>query len=66
MPSHPDRVRRNYHTIEIIEESPAQYYESNIHIKISKLDIASCMSKREVKVMVFKYIDKGIDNQYRF
>lgn len=62
MPCHPDRVRRNYHNINIITNQSTQFEETTIHISISKAAIASCMSKQEIRRELFRIINKGIDS----
>lgn len=60
MPSHPERVRRNYHKITIIENEHLPTNEFQIHISISKREIASWMTKYEVEQAIFRLIKKGI------
>lgn len=61
MPSHPDRVRRNYHDI-TIQEYPTYYMETQIIINISRLEIATCMSRIEIERKIFKLVRKGLDS----
>ena len=60
MPSHPERVRRNYHKIEIVEFDQIKTDDKVISISISKRDIASAMSAREIEHNVFRIIRQGI------
>jgi hypothetical protein len=64
MPSHPDRVRRSYHESTIIEHGNPMRNEQIITIIITKMEMASCMTKRAVKTWILSKIMKGIDTQY--
>lgn len=65
MPPHPDRVRRNYHNIIISEHEDLTGYEQIITVRISRIEIASLMTKNEMKYMINQKISKCIDSQYR-
>ena len=65
MPSHPDRVRRNYHNIIIEEYHDLTGYEQTIIVKISRIDIASLMTRNEIKHMIGQKLSDSIDSQYR-
>ena len=64
MPSHADRVRRNYHNIKICETKDVQNNAHVIQVIITRLDIASKMSVREVEYEVWRLVQKGIIEQY--
>ncbi len=65
MPSHPDRVRRSYHEINIGEYHMPMENEQMIYIRISRMQIASCMSKREIEHNILRSIRLGIFEQYK-
>lgn len=65
MPSHPDRVRRSYHKIDLTEHTKFETDEQIITIKITKTAIASWANKRDILYNIGKYIQKGIKQYYR-
>lgn len=65
MPSHPDRVRRNYHDIHIEKYEIPAANEQVIYIKITRRQIASAMTKEEIEYSVLRSIHLGIFEQYR-
>jgi hypothetical protein len=65
MPSHQDRVRRAYHDIEIVDYQNLKGYEQLITISITRMDIATQMSQRDLRYLVLKKIDEGIKKGYR-
>lgn len=64
MPSHPDRVRRNYHDIILNTYEIVRTNEQIININITKHEIASIMSKYEMERHILSLIRKGIQEQY--
>lgn len=64
MPSHQDRVRRAYHDIKITEVDQPRTNDTLIQINISRMKIATAMSKRDVQYMVMKLIRDGINKGY--
>lgn len=64
-PSHQERVKRNYHTIEIAENHDARLDEQVVEVRITRQLIASQMSKRSVLDEIHKFILKTIGHQYR-
>ncbi len=61
MPCHPDRVRRNYHEIHMLEKEEPQTGDTMVIIRVSKKDdIASAMSAREIEHNVWRAIKNGI------
>lgn len=56
MPSHPERVRRNYHDVKITELFRPQSNDTEFLIHITRADIASVMSKYEVERMIWNKI----------
>lgn len=66
MPPHPDRVRRNYHTVEIKEMlTPfATDIVLDLKIKLTRMDIASVMNKKEAKYLIFNTLNEEIDKNY--
>lgn len=65
MPSHPDRVRANYHKVILVEMIEPQTDSQLIQLRITKADIASQMSKKELKNAIWNKIMKEIDISYR-
>ena len=65
MPSHPERVRRSYHDIKIIELENIPANKILITIPISRLEIATAMTKKELEYNVIRLIKKGIQEQYK-
>lgn len=65
MPSHPDRVRRNYHDIEIREYHDIPGNIQVVTIRISKADIASTMSQQDLQYLVYKKTKFEIESQYK-
>lgn len=59
MPSHPDRVRRNYHNFHIKEIHNAPYDSLDYVAKISRVDIASCMTQDELRTEIVRQLRKG-------
>jgi hypothetical protein len=64
MPSHPDRVRRNYHDIKIGKVVSYHDFTDTITIKISKLEIATKMHSRDLRDLVIRRIEQGIYEQF--
>lgn len=60
MPCHPDRVRRNYHKIVMKEEDEIRTGNRLIMIEVSKLDIATWMTAKEIEHNVWRAIHNGI------
>jgi len=60
VPSHPDRVRRNYIDIEICKWKSILDYEDHIMIKVTTSEIASLMSRKEAA----RYICKKIYDEF--
>jgi hypothetical protein len=60
MPCHPDRVRRNYHKIVMNEIEDVITNDIVVTIRVSKREIASAMSAREVEHNVWRAIQNGI------
>lgn len=56
MPSHPERVRRNYHNVKIVKLFRPQNNDTEFLIHITRRDIASVMSKYEVERMIWNKI----------
>ncbi len=65
MPSHPDRVRRNYHTITLHEGDDPARNEVQILIRIGRDTIATALSRRELERAVWREIQKGIAREVR-
>lgn len=65
MPSHPDRVRRNYHEIKIGEKRSIIDDEDIIYIKVTKKEIASAMSAREIFNSIVRAIRNGIFERWQ-
>lgn len=65
MPSHPDRVRRNYHDIKIGETKDIVKDEDVIYIKVSKQEIATAMSGTEIFHNIVRAIKNGIFLRWR-
>lgn len=65
MPSHPDRVRRNYHTIKLRTYDLVERDVHLITIEISRIELASVMSLAEVKRVIYNRIMEGITMQYK-
>lgn len=61
MPCHPDRVRRNYHDITIQTRENFETRATEVRISITRQDVATAMSARELKHAVLKRIGDGID-----
>lgn len=62
MPSHPDRVRRNYHKITVENHKEDRTNDSVINIRISKVQIATLMSKYEVRREIWRMISEGLES----
>lgn len=60
MPSHPDRVRRSYHKIMMNETDDMRTNNKIITIQISKQEMATWMSAREIEHNVIRAIRNGI------
>lgn len=65
MPSHPERVRRNYHTIKLSVEEEVKTNHQVIQIRISRLEWVTAMSKREIMHNIYRSIRNGIMEKYR-
>ena len=64
MPSHPERVRRNYHEV-LLLTTDAHWSDSwDIMLKISRAEIASTLSARELKRWILRRIEQAIDRDY--
>lgn len=64
MPSHQDRVRRNYHTIQLREWDNPGSYEQRVEISITRMEMASAMTRRDLEQLVLQRIRQGIHEQY--
>ncbi len=64
MPSHPDRVRANYTSIILEEHNDFRTYEQIIQIRISRIEIASALSKREILQKIIMLIKNGVTKYY--
>lgn len=64
MPCHSDRVRRNYHKIILGSNNDHANNEQIISIRITKLQIATKMSKTEVVREIFRSVRNGIFEYY--
>lgn len=62
MPCHADRVRRNYHDVEVREVERPAAMETLVVIHISRQAIASCLSPREVEHEVLRRIRCGVES----
>jgi hypothetical protein len=62
MPSHPDRVRRNYHDMQTTVVRRTLSQDVVVTVAISKDRIASAMSKRELRRGIDKLLDHAIEN----
>ncbi len=60
MPSHPDRVRRNYVDVKMYKWESILDHEEKILISISTISIASTMSRKDAAHMIAKKIYDGI------
>lgn len=65
MASHQDRVRRNYHTIEMVEHEAPHGFEQTISIQITRMEIATRMSKRDLEDYVLRKIQNQIRKDYK-
>jgi hypothetical protein len=65
MPSHPDRVRRSYHGIYIKDYKDMARDEDCITIRISKEEIATAMSAKEIYHNVVRAIRLAIFDRWR-
>lgn len=65
MPAHPDRVRRNYHRILIGETRNLVKDEDVIQIHITKQEIATAMTAREIYFNVMRAIKNSIFERWR-
>jgi hypothetical protein len=65
LPSHPDRVRRNYHDVNLIEYDNICENKQEIKISITKTDIASRMGKWEIVRHIEKLISQAVIKQYK-
>lgn len=67
MPCHPDRVRRDYVTTTVIEQHNIQNNEISFQFIVTKIDIASWPSAREMKhniiLNVYKLFEKALPNK---
>jgi len=64
MPSHPDRVRRNYHSIVMGNKHNISTDEEIIYVKISRHVLASSMHASEIFQEVIRAIKKGIFDRW--
>ncbi len=60
MPSHPERVRRSYHEIKMHEYEDIQTNDKMLTIRVSKAEIATAMTAREIEHNVWRAIRNGI------
>lgn len=65
MPSHPDRVRRNYHDVGLNIVSDMATAVQRIEIVVRHDEIATAVSARELKDIVVRKIAFGIERDYR-
>lgn len=66
MPSHQERVRRNYHTIVLREAADPPTGDMLIQIRVTKAEIASCMRTDEIERTVLRAVQRGIRGQWRY
>lgn len=60
MPSHPDRVRRSYHTIHMGTKKDISTDEEIVYVRISRHMIASSMRAQEIFREVIRAVKNGI------
>lgn len=56
MPSHPDRVRRNYMDVTILTWKSTIDHDEKYMLHIKTADIASCITKHELAQMIVKKV----------
>lgn len=64
MPCHSDRVRRSYHSIHLSKQMDNRSCEQVIQIRISRLALATPMSKEEVWHNIARSIRNGVFQFY--
>ncbi len=65
MPSHPDRVRRSYHEAQVAVWDAPQTLEVHIAVVVSRVALASWVSARQAREMVFASIADHIDAEWK-
>jgi hypothetical protein len=65
MPSHPDRVRRNYHEIYAIDTHDIQNDQQRINIVITKLEVASWCNLKELRRFIVGKVYDMVTKQYK-
>lgn len=64
MPSHPDRVRRNYHTLDIHSHDEKARDQLELKLVLAKSTIASFLSHRMTRDTILKAIANELEHVF--